>query len=96
MNPYAHTLVEELHAAGYAAEAPWPTGGGCEQIRLQVGALELGITNGDAALPDGEVHDSLIAYVSARDADGDELDAVPLPPGGNIVDAVAQLIDRLT
>ncbi|MEW1938784.1 hypothetical protein AB0331_15605 [Dietzia maris] len=96
MNPYAQSLVSELRAAGYAAEAPWPTGGGCEQIFVPVGPLEIGITNGDAALPDGDVHDGLIAYVSADDIDGDEIDAISLPPGASIVDAVARLVGRLT
>lgn len=96
MNPYAQSLVSELRAAGYAAEAPWPTGGGCEQIFVPVRPLEISITNGDAALPDGEVHDGLIAYVSAGDLDGDEIDAICLPPGASIVDAVARIVDRLT
>lgn len=41
------------------------------------------------------MHDGLIAYISARDADGDELDAVEVQQGGSIVDAVNLLIARL-
>lgn len=95
MNAFTTNLVAQLRTAGHPAEAPWPTGGGCEQIGIEAGPLEIGITNGDAALPDGDVHDGLIAYISARDADGDELDAVEVQQGGSIVDAVNLLIARL-
>lgn len=95
MNPFATELVAQLRAAGYAAEAPWPTGGGCEQVFVPAGTLEIGITNGDAALPDGEALDGLIAYVSARDASGDDLDGVSVPQGTSIVGAVRTLIARL-
>lgn len=95
MNAFTTELVAQLRTAGYAAEAPWPTGGGCEQIFVPAGPLEIGITNGDAALPDGEALDGLIAYVSARDANGDELDAVLVPTGANVLDAVNLLIARL-
>lgn len=95
MNAFTTELVAQLRAAGHPAEAPWPTGGGCQQILVPAGPLEIGITNGDAALPDGEEFDGLVAYVSARDTDGDEIDAVEVPKGGSVVDAVNLLIARL-
>lgn len=96
MNPYAESLTADLRAAGHAAEAPWPTGGGCEQIFVPTGPLEIGITNGDAALPDGQAHDGLVAYVSVCNADGDEVDAIRVGDGESIIDAVDQLIARTT
>lgn len=95
MNAFTAALVAELRAAGHAAEAPWPTGGGCQQIFVPAGALDIGITDGDAALPDGDVLDGLVAYISARTAEGDEIDAVAVPEGASIVDAVNRLIARL-
>lgn len=92
MNAYAQALTAELRAAGYAAEAPWPTGGGCEQIYVPVADLEVGITDGDSALPDGTVHDGMIALLTMCDADGDELAAVHVAPGESVLAALAQLV----
>lgn len=91
MNAYATALTADLRAAGYDAEAPWPTGGGCEQIYVAVGDLEVGITDGDAALPDGTVHDGMVALLCARDADGDEIASMPVAPGEDVIEALAQL-----
>lgn len=96
MNLYAQSLVAALRAAGYAAEAPWPTGGGCEQIYVPVGELEIGITDGDAALPDGTAHDGVIAVLTAYDADGAALDEVRVAPGESVVEALAQLAASAT
>lgn len=92
MNDYAQALTDQLRAAGYAAEAPWPTGGGCEKIYVPVGDLEVGITNGDAALPDGTTHDGVIALLTANDSNGDELAAVQVAPNESVIEALAQLV----
>ena len=96
MNPYATALVAELRAAGYAAEAPWPTGGGCQQIYVPVDDLEVGITDGDAALPDGTTHDGAVALVAIYDADGDALTSVPVAPGQSVVTAITTALQDLT
>lgn len=35
MNAFTTNLVAQLRTAGHPAEAPWPTGGGCEQIGIE-------------------------------------------------------------
>lgn len=96
MTSYAHTLTAHLRAVGHDAHCPWPTGGGCDQILVLAGDIEVGITDGDAALPDGHLHDEAPAHISARTVDGDEIAATTVAAGENITDAVTAFIQQLT
>lgn len=95
MTSYAHALTSRLRAAGHEVHCPWPTGGGCEQILVQVGDIEVGITDGDAALPDGQLNEGTLAHISARTVDGDEIAVTTVGAGENVTEAVTAFIHRL-
>lgn len=63
----------------------WATGGGCRALATADGRFM--VTNGDAALPDGE--DTLVCEYDAED---DEIAALEVVPSAVTADEIARLI----